>query len=134
MSFASQSTTIEKIKRETEGKNKPIIIVFFEPEGCAKCYAETSSFVDAIEAKNPGKYQYIAVCNGNRQIEVNLYAKEVEWKYPIFVNDNKIRSVLNLNSSTIALLMDSKMNLIKEFPQGKLYSYVQTINQLAGVK
>ena len=96
-------TFFEELKQKSELKNDQyLIVVYFHPGSCVKCYLEPLKIIDGVSRKvDRNKIKIIGLIRCDRDIEMKVFLRENDWKYSIFRDDGKCRKKLGVFDTAI---------------------------------
>lgn len=116
--FADTEIIKELKEKSHANQNDRFVIFYFEMVSCVKCYVEPIEIMKHLESNNKLKrYKIIAVVVCDRDIELNIFKKEQNWKHTLYRNDGTFKSKLKAGTDILTTLINSK-NKIKHLKSG----------------
>ncbi len=79
------SNYINNLRKAAKSKSGECLIIFyFEMSNCMKCYIEPNLIISHLEKeKKMKKHKIIGIVVCDRDLELNIFIKEHNWKYPV---------------------------------------------------
>lgn len=106
--LSNDASYFDTIKKRIELKQDEFFIaVYLEPTTCGKCFLEPLDIINRVQKQLPNaKLRIIALIECDRDIEMNIFVKDIDWEYGILRDDGKSRRRLGGNSRTIISVFD----------------------------
>jgi len=98
----------ESIKKTIKlNQDEYFVAVYLEPTTCGKCFLEPLDIVKRVQRESPNvKLRIIALIECDRDIEMNIFVKNINWEYGILRDDGTSRRRLGGNTSSILSIFD----------------------------
>jgi len=127
--LSASSNLLEDIKKSVNLTNDEyLLIVYLEPSNCAKCYIEPLEIIKRLEKEQPNsKYKIIALIRCDRDIEMNVFKRQINWQYSMYRDDGKARSRLGAETETMLSVFDYSGNKSVHLRSGNLVLNTRTI-------
>ncbi len=124
--------SITEIRTLTKlNKNEKLLVTFQEVGGnCIKCYSVPVALIESVKSRmDLKKVKIVAAVRCNRDIEINVFKKQYDWKYFIYPDKNNLRKELKIKPFTGLAVLDYAGKIILEL-DAKNGVYTEDVDKL----
>ncbi len=121
LSLAVSNSIIEIRNLTGLQKDEKLIVTFQEVGGnCIKCYSVPVALIESVKSRMDLKnVKIVAAVRCNRDIEINVFKKQYDWKYFIYPDKNKLRKELSVKPLSGLAVLDYTGNVLLELEAKK---------------
>lgn len=107
-SLYAESDYFNKLKNCTNLQNGEQLVVIYQDIGsCIKCYINPMQKIENLEKKGKIKnFRIIALVRCTREIELNIFKNQYDWKNYLFMDDGNSRKNLGANKNAKVLVLN----------------------------
>ncbi len=88
-------------------KDEQLVVLFQNIGNCSRCYIVPIEQVHKLKYEGKiNKFKLLALVICDRDVELNIYKKQHEWKYFMFRDDGKGHKKLNAKETTFLSVFD----------------------------
>ncbi len=134
MTFSSDSSII-KLRTLTNLQAKEKLVITFQELGgsCVKCYSIPLALIESVKNRNNlSDFKIVAAVKCNRDIEVNIFKKQNDWKYYLYADKNDLAKKLGINHLSGLAVIDYSGKVLLELEAKKGVS-TEDVDKLAAV-
>jgi hypothetical protein len=107
----------DKLKSVTNlQKNEQLVIIYQDLGCCIKCYIKPMEQINNLVKEGKlKKYKLLAMVRCDRDIELNIYKKQVDWKDFLYRDDGFSRKTFGVDENTSIIVLNYFGNILIEY-------------------
>lgn len=108
VSLCAESNYFNKLKNCTNLHNDEQLVIIYQNIGsCVKCYINPMQKIENLEKTGKIKnFKIIALVRCTREIELNIFKNQYDWKNYLFMDDGNSRKNLGANKKSTVLVLN----------------------------
>ncbi len=129
----AQQSLFEQLSEKCDLKKHEFLVVTFQtPSSCVKCFIEPMKIIEIIKNESSDKpLKIIALVRVDREIELKVFQRENDWKYPMFVDDGNARKQLGIKGTSMIAILNAKGKIVEEFALGNMKENIEKAKKFA---
>jgi len=100
------------IQKEKPDKDDIVVVAFQHPVGCIKCVLQIDDIIKVLNKEFPEKVKVIALVLCDREVELKVFIKNNNWRYPAYKVKFKELKDYGATERTMIKIYNAKSELL----------------------